>query len=66
MEKIVFEENLDVEKFQQMIGEYLYTERMPLRPEIIGLKHDVKLTERTAVFERIKGLIVDFVDRFEW
>lgn len=66
LEKIISDENLNGERFKQIIGDYLYTERLPLRTEIIKLKNEVKLTERTAVFEKIKSLIVDFVDRFEW
>ncbi len=66
MLEIIEEEKIDPEKFEKIIGEYLYTDRLPRREEILGLKDKVKLTERTTVFERIKNKIVDFVERFEW
>jgi type I restriction enzyme R subunit len=66
MTEIIIEEGIDADKFEKIIGEYLYTDRLPRRDEILGLKKKVKLTERTTVFESIKNKIVDFIEKFEW
>jgi len=66
MTEIIEEEEIDAEKFEEVITEYLYTNRLPRRDEILSLKNNVQLTERTTVFESIKGKIIDFIERFEW
>ncbi len=67
MNKIIEDENIDADKFEKIIGEYLYTDRLPLREELIDLKKDKpKLIERSRVVDSIKKMIVDFVERFEW
>ena len=67
MNKIIENENIDGEKFEQIIGEYLYTNRLPLREDLIELKNKKpKLKERSSVINSIKKLIVEFVEKFEW
>ena len=59
------EENLDEDKLQDVIGNYLFTEKKPLRDEVIDImKERPKLKERATVTERITSKIIQFVDTF--
>lgn len=60
-------ENLSVEKVEKLIGEYLYTERLPSGQEIVDMLPETpKILERQGIIDRIKGAIEDVVDMFEW
>lgn len=59
------EENLDVEKLEELIGNYLFTEKTPLREEIIGLvKAKPALKERASLADRLTSKVVEFVETF--
>ena len=59
------EEGLEVDKLQEVIGNYLYTERTPIRDEIVAiLKVKPKIRERKTIAERIINKIKDFVETF--
>jgi len=59
------EENLHSEKLQEVIGNYLFTEKKPLRDEIIGMLNEKpSLKERKTVAERVTEKIVEFVETF--
>lgn len=59
------EESLDNEKLQEVIGKYLFTEKKPLRDDIIGLlKKRPSLTERATIAERVTDKILRFVETF--
>ncbi len=65
LEKLSKEENVDSEKLQEVIGNYLFTEKKPLRDEIIGMmnkRHSLK--ERKTVAERVTDKILGFVETF--
>ncbi|MDN6342073.1 MAG: type I restriction endonuclease subunit R [Lactococcus lactis] len=65
IENLSKEENLDAEKLQEVIGNYLFTEKKPLRDEIIGmLKERPSLKYRKTIAERVTEKIVGFVDTF--
>ena len=60
-------EGLDMEGLQKVIGNYLFTEKTPLRDEVIAIMHTrPKLRERGTITERIiekiKALIETFID----
>jgi type I restriction enzyme R subunit len=58
LEKLSREENLDSEKLQEVIGKYLFTEKKPLRDEIIGMMNKrPRLKERKTVAERVTDRI---------
>jgi type I restriction enzyme, R subunit len=58
-------ENLDGEQLKTIITNYIYTERKPLRNDIINMLNEKpKILERKQVFERVLTKIVDFVDVF--
>ena len=59
------EEGLDVEGLQAVIGEYLFTERTPLRDDVIKIIHiRPKLRERRRIAERIIDRIQAFVETY--
>lgn len=59
------EEQLDTEKLQEVIGNYLFTEKKPLRDDIIGMmKVRPRLKERGSTAERITARILGFVETF--
>jgi type I restriction enzyme R subunit len=59
------EEALDPVKLEGVIGNFLYTEKEPLRDEIIDLmKARPGLKERKSTAERVKNKIIEFVETF--
>lgn len=57
------EEQLDYKKLVTVISDYLFTQKIPLRDDIIGLMEvRPSLRERAAVAERVTTKIVDFVE----
>ncbi len=60
-------ENIPLEKFEQVIGEYLYTQKLPHSQDIIDLLPEApKILERQGIIDRIKNAIENIVDIFEW
>ncbi len=58
-------EGLDVDGLQKVIGDYLFTEKTPLRDDIIAIMHTPpKLKNRRTVTERIIDQIKAFVETF--
>lgn len=59
------EEKLDSTKLESVIGEYLYTNKKPLREDIVGtMLYRPALKERAITTERISHRIMDFVQTF--
>lgn len=59
------EENLDAEKLQKVIGDYLFTEKIPLRDDIIGtMNKRPSLKERGKTAQRITSKILMYIDTF--
>lgn len=59
------EEGLVPEKLQEVISNYLYTGRKPLRDDIVAiLKEKPKLLERKKIIERVTSKVLAFVDTF--
>ncbi len=67
MKEVAKVENIPVEKFEQLIGEYLYTQRLPREQDIADLLPEApKILERQGIIDRIKNAIENIVDTFEW
>ncbi len=65
LEKLSQEENLDTDKLQKVIGDFMFTERKPLRDQVISLINQrPALRERGTIAERITSRIIGFVDTF--
>lgn len=63
--KITEDENLNPDELERVIGNYLFTEKTPMRDDIIGMmKERPSLKERASTSERIIGKIYDFVETF--
>jgi type I restriction enzyme R subunit len=64
--KLVKEENLSPDKTQNLIEDYLYAEREPLRDEILELMEGEKpsVLERKKTGDRILSKILGFVETF--
>jgi type I restriction enzyme R subunit len=59
------DENLDSEKLEKIIGEYLFTEKTPMRDDVIAmLKERPSLKERGSTAQRITDKILSFVETF--
>jgi type I restriction enzyme R subunit len=64
--QLVAEENLSLDKTTQLIENYLFTEREPLRDEILDLitGEQPTILERKPIGERILNKIIQFVNTF--
>ena len=59
------EENLDSEKLEKLIGDYMFTEKIPLRDDIIDTMNiRPSLKERKTKAERITNKVLEFVETF--
>jgi len=59
------EESLDSEKLEEVIGNFIYTEKEPLRDDIIGMMTKrPSLRDRKTIAERVKIKILDFIETF--
>lgn len=59
------QEGLDPDGLEKVLGNYLFTEKTPMRDEIIEIMETrPSLRERSTVAERIIGKIRDFVETF--
>jgi type I restriction enzyme R subunit len=65
LEQLCEEEKLSPEKLNEVIGDYLFTERTPLPDDIVDmLEVKPKILERKTVVERVTEKIVNFVKTF--
>lgn len=65
LDKLSTEEMLNKEGLQKLISNYLFTERIPLNDEVVGiLTEKPKLLARKSIVERVKDKILDFIETF--
>ena len=64
--KLCSDENLLFDKVEKIISDYIFTQREPLRDEILKLRNDGNppVKERKLVSERILSKIKGFFDTF--
>lgn len=63
--KLSEEEGLESERLEDVIARYIYTEKEPLRDEVVSImKNKPGLSIRRTTAERVIGKIVDFVETF--
>ncbi|MDO5106064.1 type I restriction endonuclease subunit R [Capnocytophaga sp.] len=63
--KIIEEEVLDSDKFQNTLGEYIFSAKLPKQTEILNIRTTPpKISERTSTAQRITQKIKDFVTTF--
>lgn len=67
LKKLAKEENIPTENIEKLIGEYLYTQKLPREQDIADmLPEQPKIMERRGIISRIKSAIENIVDMFEW
>jgi len=69
LKSIAKNEKIPLEKFEGLVGDYLYTQRLPNGQEIIDSIPEPKqprILQRQGVIDRIKNAIESIVDIFEW
>jgi len=60
-------ENIPVERIENLVGEFLYSQKLPHDQAIVDLlPAKPKLMERRGIINRIKSVIEKIVDVFEW
>ncbi|CCH01379.1 type I restriction enzyme, R subunit [Fibrella aestuarina BUZ 2] len=65
LDKLTEEEKLDKGGLQQLVNNFLFTEREPLNDDVVAiLTEKPKLLQRKAIVQRIKDKILDFVETF--
>ena len=64
-DRMCLEEGLNPKKLFKVIDDYIFSERIPLRDDIVAMMEEKpKLLERAPIAERIINKIVEFVDVF--
>lgn len=67
LKKIAQTQHIPIDKLEQLIGEYLYTQKLPHAQEIVDLMPTPpKILERKSIVARIKKAIESIVEVFEW
>lgn len=65
LEALTKEEDLDFEKIQKLIGNYLFTEKEPLRDSLVeAMNYRPALKERRSIAERISSKIRKYIETF--
>lgn len=60
-------ENIPTERIENLIGEYLYSQKLPREQDIADLlPEQPRILERKGIIDRIKSAIENIVDIFEW
>jgi len=67
LKKLAKDESIPTEKIEHLIGEYLYTQKLPHEQAIADLLPvQPRILEREGVIERIRKAIESIVDVFLW
>jgi type I restriction enzyme R subunit len=67
LKKLADKENIPIEKIENLIGNYLYTQKLPRDQEIANLiPTGTKFLKQKGIIDRVKDVIKKIVDIFEW
>jgi len=65
LDQLSKDEKLQYDRVEEVIGDYLFTEKKPLREDVIGMMVErPSLKERASTAERVTQKIMDFVETF--
>jgi len=60
-------EKISIEKVENLVGEYLYTQKLPQDQEVADLlPAGTKFLHQQGIIDRVKNMIQKIVDVFEW
>lgn len=63
MKRLTDEENLDTKKFDHLLSEYLYTQKLPIKEEVLGaLNVRPKLLQQPIKAEEITNKLKEYVN----
>jgi len=67
LKKLAQDENIPEENIEKLIGEYLYSQKLPREQDIADmLPQQPKIKDRSTILERIRSAIENIVEMFEW
>lgn len=67
LKKLADDEHIPLDKFEGLIGEFIYTQRLPHGEDIVDLLPEApRLMERQGIIDRVRDAIQNIVDVFEW
>ncbi len=67
MKKLSKKENISLGKIEHLVGEYLYTQKLPQDQEIAeSVTGGIRIIGRQKTIDRIKNSIRNIIDIFEW
>jgi type I restriction enzyme, R subunit len=67
LKEVAKAEKIPLEKLENIIGEYLYTQKLPRGQEIVDmLPEPPRILERQGIIDRVRSAIQNIVDMFEW
>jgi len=67
LKKLAEDEKIPVEKIEGLIGDYLYTQKLPREQDIADLlPEQPRILERKGILTRIKTAVESIVEKFEW
>jgi len=69
LKKLALEENIPFENVEKLVGDYLYTQKLPRDQQIADSFEEGKgpdIRNRSRVIERVKQALLDIVEKFEW
>lgn len=67
VKEIARAEDIPIEKLENIISEYLYTQKLPLGQDIVDmLPEPPRILERQRIIDRVRSAIENLVDIFEW
>lgn len=67
LKKLATDENIPIEKIENLVGNYLYTQKLPRDQEIADIiPSDTKFLQQKGIINRIKNVIKKIVEIFEW
>jgi len=67
LKSIAQAEDIPLEKLEKLIGEYLYTQKLPHGQDIVELLTEAPpILERQGFIDRVKTAIESMIDIFEW
>lgn len=67
LKELAIKENVPVENVEKLVGEYLYTQKMPKEQDIADILPETpQILKRRGIINRIKSVVEKIVDVFEW